>query len=89
MNTRAVEDRLLEFLQTLTGNTEIAAGTDLLEGGIVDSLTMMDLMVFIESELQVQLETGDLNADVFRTPAALAQFIAARRGQSLPAAATI
>jgi acyl carrier protein len=88
MNTRAVEDRLIEFLQTLTGNTEIAAGTDLLDQGIVDSLTMMDLMVFIESELEVQLETGDLNADVFRTPATLAQFIATRRGQSLPAAAS-
>ena len=88
MNTRAVEDRLIEFLQTLTGNTEIAAGTDLLEGAIVDSLTMMDLMVFIESELKVQVETGDLNADVFRTPATLAQFIATRRGQSLPAAAS-
>jgi acyl carrier protein len=88
MNTPAVGDRLIEFLQTLTGNTGIAAGTDLLEGGIVDSLTMMDLMVFIESELSVKFEPGDLNADVFRTPATLAQFIAARRGQSRPAAAT-
>jgi acyl carrier protein len=89
MNTRAVEDRLIEFLQTLTGNTEIAAGTDLLEGGIVDSLTMMDLMVFIESELKVQLETGDLNADVFRTPATLAQFIVKRRGQPRSAASAV
>ena len=88
MNTRAVEDRLIEFLQTLTGNTEIATGTDLLEGGIVDSLTMMDLMVFIESELKVQLETGDLNADVFRTPATLAQFIV-DRGPSVPVSAAM
>ncbi len=87
MNTRAVEDRLIEFLKTLTGNTGIAAGTDLLGGGIVDSLTMMDLMVFIESELKVQFDTGDLNADVFRTPATLAQFIV-KRGQTVPASTT-
>ena len=89
MNTRAVEDRLIEFLQTLTGHTEIAAGTELLEDGIVDSLTMMDLMVFIESELTVKLEPGDLNADVFRTPAALAELIVTRWDQSLPSAAAM
>jgi acyl carrier protein len=78
MNTPLIECRLVDFLRSVTGQAALSADTELLEGGIADSLTMMDLMVFIETELKVRLDFADLNADVFRTPATLAALIATR-----------
>ena len=78
MITPSTESRLVEFLRGVTGQVALTADTELLETGIADSLTMMDLMVFIETELHVRLDFTDLNADVFRTPATLAALIATR-----------
>jgi acyl carrier protein len=74
----SIENRLIEFLRTLTGQAGLCAGTELIEEGIADSLTMMDLMVFIETELAVRLDLADLNAEVFRNPATLAAVIERR-----------
>ncbi|MGE5193646.1 MAG: acyl carrier protein [Deltaproteobacteria bacterium] len=82
MKTLSLEDRLVEFLRGVTGQAALSGDTELLEDGIADSLTMMDLMVFIETELKVRLDFADLNADVFRTPATLAALIAARQEPS-------
>jgi acyl carrier protein len=75
---KSIENRLVEFLRALTGQAGLCAGTELIEEGIADSLTMMDLMVFIETELAVRLDLADLNAEVFRTPATLAAVIEMR-----------
>jgi acyl carrier protein len=83
MNTASIEARLVEFLREITSRPELSVETELVESGIADSLTMMDLLVFIETELKVRLETTDLNADTFRTPATLAELIAARLGAPL------
>ena len=79
---KSIENRLIDFLRALTGQAGLCAGTELIEEGIADSLTMMDLMVFIETELKVRLDIADLNAEVFRTPATLAAVIEMRRAQS-------
>jgi acyl carrier protein len=80
MNIACIETRLVEFLRGVTSRAGLSAETELVESGIADSLTMMDLLVFIETELKVRLENTDLNADTFRTPATLAELIAARLG---------
>ena len=79
---RFIEDHLIEYLRTLSGQEWLGPETLLLEEGILDSLAMMDLMVFIESQLHVQLNFADLNADAFRTPASLARTIATRRAEA-------
>jgi acyl carrier protein len=78
MHTPSIENRLVEFLRGVTGQAGLSGDTELLEEGIADSLTMMDLLVFIETDLKVRLDFADLNADVFRTPATLAAQIGAR-----------
>jgi acyl carrier protein len=80
MNTPSIEEKLVEFLRGVTSRPDLSVETELVESGIADSLTMMDLLVFIETELKVRLESSDLNTDAFRTPATLAELIAARRG---------
>jgi len=80
MNMASIETRLVEFLRGVTSRPDLSAETELVESGIADSLTMMDLLVFIETELKVRLESSDLDAHNFRTPATLAGLIAARLG---------
>ena len=67
MRNPALENRLVKFLRTLTGQASIQGDTDLLESGIVDSLTTMDLLVFIETEVGVRLAVTDLTPETFRT----------------------
>jgi acyl carrier protein len=79
MNTLSIQDQIINFLRSVTGQQSIDAGTDLFDAGATDSLTMMDLLVFLETEFQLRLAFTDLNPDVFKTPATLAALIAERR----------
>jgi methoxymalonate biosynthesis acyl carrier protein len=76
VNAPTIEIRLVEFLRSVAGLPALDGGTELLDAGIVDSLTMMDLLVFIESEFGLRLDFSDLRTDNFRTPATLAALIA-------------
>jgi acyl carrier protein len=82
MNTIAIQSRLVDYLVSLTGCETLHAGSDLHEAGITDSLTMMDLLVFIETEFKLRLDFSDLTPDVFRTPQTIAELIAARMAES-------
>lgn len=88
MKLSDIEHKLIEFLRSTTGQTSIEASTDLLEAGLVDSLMMMDLIVFVESEFQTSIEFGDLTPETFRTPQTIAELIACRmrNGNSTEAA---
>lgn len=74
--TASIETRLVEFLRTVTGQPGLQADSDLHEFGVTDSLTMMDLLVFIETEYRVRLGFADLTPDVFQTPTTVAELIA-------------
>lgn len=76
-----IQSKLIQFLTTVTGLESIDANTDLQSSEIIDSLTMMDLLVFIETEFGVRLEFDDLTPESFRSPATLAQLIAGRRSK--------
>ena len=78
MNVMSVEQKLIGFLQTVTGLLTIDARTDLLDAGIVDSLMMMDLIVFVETEFQTVIEFNDLTPETFRTPSTIAQLVNSR-----------
>ena len=78
MNNQTIQNRLVAFLNTVTGQTTFSGETDLFDAGATDSLTMMDLLVFVETEFQVRLAFTDLTPEVFRTPATLAQLVTER-----------
>lgn len=79
MDKTTIQNQIISFLRSATGSDSLDGGTDLLDAGVTDSLTMMDLLVFIETELKVRLDFADLNPDVFRTPQTLADLIALRQ----------
>ncbi len=41
--------------------------TDLQESGLLDSLTTLSLISFLEESFKVQLDPSDVNAETFRT----------------------
>ncbi|WP_010585798.1 acyl carrier protein [Schlesneria paludicola] len=70
-----IENRLVDFLRSMTGQKSLVAETDLFEAGVTDSLTIMDLLVFVETEFQIQIGFEHLTPETFETPRTLANLI--------------
>jgi len=63
------------------GNSEpVTPQTGLLEKGLLDSIGLVGLIQFIESEFGLQIPDADLNPDLFETPASVAAYVARRLG---------
>ena len=78
MNPSEIQKQVFGFLVTATGQTSINGDTELQDSGILDSLLMMDLLVFVEAELGIRLDFEDLTPDTFRSPATIARLIESR-----------
>lgn len=75
MSASAIEHTLLQFLSSATGQTGLTVEDDLITAGIVDSLTMMDLLVFIEAHFRIQLSFDELTPASFESVRALAEVV--------------
>ena len=69
------ESRLLDFVQTVTRNTDINVDTDLVMNNCLDSLLLMDLVIFVESETGISLNGDEIAPQNFRTIANLANLV--------------
>jgi acyl carrier protein len=73
-------DPLLEELTGIfadvTGLEPPAPDTDLIEGGVLDSLALVELLFAIEQELGVVIPAERLDVTRFRTLASLAELVA-------------
>jgi acyl carrier protein len=59
--------------------------TDLIDTGLVDSLTFVEFLAQLEKEFGVQVSLEDLEIDRFRTISRIAGFIATKaRGDKIP-----
>jgi len=69
MSEKSKNEQIVEFLETL--NPEVKDGldpdTDLLEASVVDSVAMMDLIVWLEETYDVIIDPEDLTPDNFGT----------------------
>ncbi|QDU05609.1 D-alanine--poly(phosphoribitol) ligase subunit 2 [Gimesia chilikensis] len=81
----SIQEQLVEFLNSVTGQT-ITDSTELIDSGLLDSLTMMDLLVFVESDFDVRLDFQDIRPDLFKNPATISQLIAERQAEQKKAA---
>ena len=82
MTVEVIQVKVIQFLTTVTGQSAIDQETDLQASELIDSLTMMDFLVFIETEFGVRLEFEDLTPETFRSPASLSRLIASRMAGS-------
>jgi acyl carrier protein len=80
----AFGDQLLRFIrrQLLAGDPR-AAGvgpeTYLFADGLIDSMRILDLVAFVESTAGIRLRVADVTMVHFRTPRAIAEFVAGHR----------
>lgn len=79
-----VAQRILSYLAKVTaegGGTEsMTLQTGLIESGLVDSIGLVGLIQFVESEFGLQIPDSDLNPELFETPASVADYVARRLG---------
>jgi acyl carrier protein len=73
--TEAVTDRVQRlFVETL--NVEVPSpDTDLIEGGLLDSLALVELLFALEREFAVTIALENLDIDTFRSIRTIADFV--------------
>jgi acyl carrier protein len=75
----ATEAILLARCQERTGDIPVTPETDLLEGGLLDSILVMDLVSSVEKQFAVTIGCGDISPRNFRSIRALAALVESRR----------
>lgn len=76
-------DRFLEPLsrfiirEFLHGDASLTPETPLLEWGVIDSMTIIDVIVFISEQLGVRVPDEEIRPDNFATVRALSRMLAA------------
>jgi acyl carrier protein len=78
--TEAVTDRVQRlFVETL--NVEVPSpDTDLIEGALLDSLALVELLFALEREFAVTIALENLDIDVFRSIRSIADFVENTKG---------
>lgn len=65
MNSEDYEASIVSFF--LARGFDIDKKTDLFEAGAIDSMDIVELVVFLETELKIKLDVSFLMADNFRS----------------------
>ena len=84
MTTSAVEPtkkKLRAFLSRFIRNPSFSDGEDIFAGGYVNSLFVMQLVMFVEGEFGITVEGEDLKLEHFNTVDHLAEFIARKQSE--------
>ncbi len=80
------QNRILAYLSDALSTNGVAAAvapdTELLATGLLDSMALVNLIVFIEQEFGVALGEGEMEPDMFETPARLAAAVDTRMGST-------
>ena len=84
MNRSEIVDSLKTFLQTEFPNqgVDLDESTDLLGEWFVDSLGIIETVLFLEKNFGIDIKRADINGDNFRNLATLSEFVVSRLGQN-------
>jgi len=86
MNTMAVVRAFVEE-ELLNGKKEnLDENTDLIEQGVIDSLSLLRLTTFLEQNCRIVVEDEEIVPENFRTLAAIHAFVMKRQESSQPKA---
>lgn len=72
------EERLVQYLRQKTGIEALDGTTLLFSDGTVDSVGMIDLIVFVESETGLEINQEDVTLDNFDTVSRILGLVGAR-----------
>jgi len=83
-----LEQFLLSEIAVDLGKKSLAPDDDLLEQGIIDSMGIMKLIVFMEETFGISVEDEDVIPENFQCLASMVEFVEQKMGNSPPATAT-
>ena len=80
MENKEISTRIKTFLETEFPNQgiELTETTDLLQDWFVDSLGMIEMVLFIEQTFSIPVSRADIQAVNFRNIAAISTFVSGR-----------
>ena len=79
LHCQQIEKELAEYIESqVDSRTPITPHTDLLESEILDSLLMLDLVVYVESTYQIRLDDFEISPEHFRTIDRLTRLVASK-----------
>lgn len=80
-----VEADLLGFVRGRgLDHARVAADTDLIDGGLLDSLLLTDLILHLEERYGIALDGAEVSPANFRTVAAIVELVLGRSPASRP-----
>ncbi|HEU0175666.1 MAG TPA: acyl carrier protein [Blastocatellia bacterium] len=77
--TAVSNDRIIHLLSERVNVEAPSADTDLMESGLLDSLTLVELMSSLEEQFGVHISFDEIEIDNFRSARRIAEFVNQRR----------
>ena len=73
-----IETRIISFFSDRLNMDIASSETDLLKGGFLDSLSFVDLLIYLEEEFHVDISLDELDLTNFKSVSAVAAYVAGR-----------
>lgn len=74
-NTDKIKEFIVEEFMPDVPASELESDFDLLTGGVVDSLGLLKVVAWLETEFGIVVDESELGPESFRTVAAINEFI--------------
>jgi acyl carrier protein len=81
MNVQEVLTDYLREVVAMNGQPLPTLDEPLLEGGVIDSMNMWPLILFVESRFDIKIENTDIVEENFQTLRALVKFIETKHSE--------
>jgi D-alanine--poly(phosphoribitol) ligase subunit 2 len=77
-----VEQSILDHIRTAAAgtNVKVERDTGLLEAGLLDSISLVGLIQFLEEKFGVRIPDSDIGAELFASPGTIISYVEARLG---------
>jgi len=81
MEKANIKNEIKKFLCKITRNDNLEDSQDIFGGGLINSLYSIQLILFLEKEFDISIQSPDLNIENFRTVNALTEFVLEKIGK--------
>lgn len=79
-----IEQPIVEYISAMvaeTGGAPVDRATPMLESGLLDSISLVKLVQFLEERFKISIPDTEIRADLFESPAKLAAYVSQRAAQ--------
>ncbi|MGI9259552.1 MAG: acyl carrier protein [Gammaproteobacteria bacterium] len=85
MNQTTTTNRIRDYISDTFGGAlpkNFDENESLLEAGILDSMSVLEVVSFIETEFEISIDDDDLEAELFQSVRTLSDFVLRQVGQN-------